>query len=290
MLLPDFAYYRPDSMGEALEIMGRYGGSAKALAGGTDLLANLKRKTVKAEAVVSLDGIDGLNGLSASNGTIEIGPLTRAARLSKDPLVTRFLAVLSQGASVLGSPQVRNRATIGGNLCTARPAGDLLGPLLVLDAKLVLKSAAGQREAPAHEFFTGPGQTVIKPEELLSKVLVKKLGSGQGGAYEKLGLRRAMEISLVNVAAYVELAADGTIAHARVALGAVAPTPMRAFQAEESLRGAKADEESVRRAADLASSEARPIDDHRGTAAYRREVVKALTKRALNRAIAAARG
>lgn len=286
MLLPVFEYHRPNSLAEAFEVLDQYGEKAKVLAGGTDLMVNMKRKVVTPDHVVGLEKLTDLNEIVVSGDRIGIGALTTAASIAASNVLKNGVGIIAEGAGKLGSPQVRSRATIGGNLCTARPAADMPLPLLVLGARVVLAGSNGQREVSLDEFFLGPGQTVVKPGEILTGVVIDKPRPGTGGGYIKLGLRRAMEISLVNVAAAITLDSDGkTIKSAKVALGAVAPTPIRAQQAEKVLAGAMAGDDVFAQAGLAAAQDAKPITDHRGSAEYRREVVAVLTKRALQAAL-----
>jgi carbon-monoxide dehydrogenase medium subunit len=285
MLLPSFEYHQPGSLREIFEVLDHYGARARVLAGGTDLLVTMKKKTVTPEHVVALEGIPELTEIINSHNRISIGSMVTAATLAHSHTITEILPVLGHGAGCLGSPQVRNRATIGGNLCTARPAADLPPPLLALGAQVVLESGVGKRIVPLDLFFLGPGQTVARPEEVMTAVVVDQPEPGTGGGYVKLGLRRALEISLVNVAAVITMESDGrTIKAARVTLGAVAPTPIRSPGAEKVLVGSKAGHDVFEKAGLEAAQDAQPITDHRGSAEYRREMVAVLTGRALQQA------
>ena len=291
MLLPKFAFHQPASVAEALEIMAQYGEQAAIIAGGTDLLVNMKHGKLAPKHLVGLERIAALDEITADNGSLVVGPLLTASALASRDLLTGAAKALALGADALGSPQVRNRATVGGNLCTARPAADMCLPLLTLSAKALLAGASGPRELPLDEFFRGPGQTAKEPGELLTGIRFAKPATGSGAGYQKLGLRKALEIALVNVAATLWLGPDGkTIQAAKVALGAVAPTPMLSPGAEAALVGAAAGEEAFAQAASAAAAEAKPISDHRGSADYRREVVQVLTRRALMQAWQAAVG
>lgn len=290
MLLPRFTYHRPASLDQALAILDQHQGRAAVLAGGTDLLVNMKHKLTSPAHVVGLEALEGLDQIRAQDGHLFLGPLLTAASLAKEPRVLAEATALALGASVLGSPQVRNRATVGGNVCNARPAADMCVPLLALGGSAVLQSAQGSREVPLGEFFLGPGRTVRAAGELLCGLKVPVAQAGAGSGYQKLGLRKALEIALVNVAAYVALEADGrTVKTARVALGAVAPTPMLSPGAAAVLTGQAMGEDLIQRAAQAAAADARPIDDHRGSADFRRQEVKVLTRRALQQAWQAAR-
>ncbi|MBU4275763.1 MAG: xanthine dehydrogenase family protein subunit M [Proteobacteria bacterium] len=289
MLLPSFDYYHPQSLPEALSLLGEMGDQARPLAGGTDLLVNLKLKKLAPKVLLDLSGLEELQGNGTDEGLVSLGALNTASRLaSGGPEVPGLLAM---GAGSLGSPQVRNRATLGGNLVTARPAADICLPLLALGARVVLAGPSGQRQVSLDGYFKGPGYTVKEPGEILTHVLLDAPRPGVGGGYQKLGLRQAMEIALVNVAAHLELEDDGkTVALARVALGAVAPFPMLSPGAAQVLQGAPAGEKIFTEAAEAAAAEARPIDDHRGSAAYRQDMVRTLTLRALRQALSQAQG
>ncbi|MCF8065444.1 MAG: xanthine dehydrogenase family protein subunit M, partial [Desulfarculaceae bacterium] len=284
MLLPTFDYYRPAGLPEALSLLAEMGEDARPLAGGTDLLVNLKLKKAAPKALLDLGSLEELKGNRTDDGKVSLGALNTASRLaSGGPEVPGLLAM---GAGSLGSPQVRNRATLGGNLVTARPAADICLPLLALGATAVLAGPQGEREVPLDGYFQGPGYTVKQPGEILTRVLVGAPRPGVGGGYQKLGLRQAMEIALVNVAVYLELEGDGeTVALARVALGAVAPVPMLSPGAAQALQGTPAGEKIFTEAAEAAAADAKPIDDHRGSAAYRRDMVRTLTLRPLRQAL-----
>jgi carbon-monoxide dehydrogenase medium subunit len=288
MLLPKFDYQAPKSLREACSLLEEYGAKAKLLAGGTDLLVNLKKKTVTPEQIISLNKIKGLNEAMAKQGKgISIGPLATAAYLAENELARGPLQVLAEGAGRLGSPLIRNRATLGGNIVTARPASDLAPPLMALGAVLILKGKDGERELAVEKFFKGPGKTSIKPKEILSRIFIPETDGLAAGAYLKLGSRKTLEISLVNAASFIEIGPDLTIRQARIVLGAVAPVPVRAKTAEKFLKGKKPQGENdplFREAARAAVQDASPITDHRGSAEYRQALIEILTARTLQSA------
>jgi len=293
MLLPRFDYQEPKELKEAVELMDAWGQRAALLAGGTDLLVNLKKGGLKIEQVVYLGRLEGLAGLENRADGLRLGPLVTAAELAGSAAALGPAAVLAEAAGRLGSPLIRNRATLGGNLITARPAADFCPPLLALGASVVLTSRQGERTVALDGFFRGPGQTERRPEEILTSILVPGLGEGCGAAYEKLGARRTLEISIVNAAAYLKLDNDGTIRQAGLIMGAVGPTPLRAALAEDLLVGERPkdpDDPIFSGASLAAANEAQPIDDHRGSAEYRREMVEVLIRRALGRAWLRAQG
>lgn len=283
MLLPTFQYHEPSTLGEACEIMAKLKVDGKVLAGGTDLLVNMKKGIVSPINVVSLDRIGELRKRSFSNGQLRLGACATAAELALSEDIQNHFCALSTGAGGLGSPLIRNLATIGGNLVSARPAADLPPPLIAYSARVVLKKLTGERMVSLDDFFSGPGETVLEPHEILTEIVIEKLPPYSGAGYLKLGIRKTLEISLVNVAASMGLdSRDGAINMARVVLGAVAPVPMRARSAEEILLGEKPGDALFARAGEAAARESEPIDDFRASAAYRRAMVEVLTRRTLH--------
>jgi carbon-monoxide dehydrogenase medium subunit len=291
MLLPKFEYHEPSTLEEALHLMSDLGGNARVLAGGTDLLVRMKLKIDRPTHVISLARVPGMDEIIPRNGhAVSIGSAVTASTLAGHELMRDRFAPLGLAASRLGAPMIRNRATIGGNLVNARPAADLPPPCMVLNADLKLKSAAGERQVSVNEFFLGPGETVIEPHELLLSVHVETPPPWSGGSYIKLGARKTLEISMVNVATLLTLESpDGPIVDARIALGAVAPTPVRAYGAEQLLIGERPSEELFQRAGEVGVGLCSPITDHRGTMEYRCMMIEVLTKRALRSALEQAR-
>lgn len=287
MLLPKFEYHEPSTLEEALQLLSELGGNAKVLAGGTDLLVKMKQKIDKPRHVISVARVPGLAEVIPRNGHgVTVGAGVTAATLSRHELVRDRFEPLALAAARLGAPMIRNRATIGGNLVNGRPAADLPPACMVLDASLKLKSVSGERDVPVHEFFRGPGETVIEPHELLVSINMETPEPWSGGAYIKLGARKTLEISMVNVAVMLTLQSpDGLIVDARIALGAVAPTPVRAFAAEDLLVGAAPSDELFQRAGEVGVGMCSPITDHRGTMEYRCMMIEVLTKRALGVAL-----
>ena len=285
MLLPRFELHRPESVTEACRIMEEYRDQAKVLAGGTDLLVNLKKKKLKPPNVVALDRLDELKKINTRSEGIVIGARARISDILRDKTLNGRVGPLKQAAAVLGSPLIRNLATVGGNLVTARPASDMAPPLIAMAANVVLKSSRGEREILLENFMTGPGESLIEPDEILTEIKVPSVPAESGGGYEKLGLRKALEIGIVNVAAFIALGPDNkTIETARVVLGAVAPTPIRSPQAEAALVGAEAGAETFNEAARASVGDSCAIDDFRGTMEYRCMVLEVLTRRALEKA------
>jgi carbon-monoxide dehydrogenase medium subunit len=198
--------------------------------------------------------------------------------------IRKRFGILAGAAQKLGSPLIRNRATLGGNLVTARPAADTHSPLICLGARIKLTGPSGSREVTAEDFFVGPGESVRKPDEVLTRITIDRIPPRSGGAYLKYGIRKALEIAVVNVGVLLTLTRDHTITSARVALGAVAPKTIRAPGAEKCLIGHPPDEKTIKRAAEAAAAECQPISDIRGSAGYRRMLVEVLTGRAIREA------
>jgi len=289
MLLPKFDYHEASTLAEACEMMAELSGKAKVLAGGTDLLVNMKKKILSPEHLICVERVEEMKGIDVVDGHIRIGASHKVADIAASAQISRSLSALAQGACSLGSPLIRNLATIAGNIASARPAADLPPSLMAYDAEVSLRKKGGERLVKVEELFKGPGETVIGPDEIISEIRVPRPSGPYGAHYIKLDVRRALEISLVNVAVFVLLdEGDGSIKDARIVLGAVAPTPIRAPSAEALLRGEKPEDMLYERAGQAASSDSKPISDFRASAEYRRDMVAVLTKRALRTACKAA--
>lgn len=286
-----FDYLEPKRMDEAVAALAEHGREAALLAGGTDLLVALKADVLRPRVVVNLKRIPGLAEMATENGGIRIGALTTVRAVETSAPINERFPALADAARCLGSVQIRHLATVGGNLCRAAPCSESAPPLMVLRAQVRLDGPRGERTLPLEDFFTGPGQTALAVGEILTEIRVPAPAPGSGAAYLRHSLRPLMDLALVNVAASVTLTRDGrSFADARIVLGSVAPTPIRAPQAEAALRGQAVDEATLERAASLAAEESRPITDVRGTDVYRRAMVRLFTRRALERALARAKG
>jgi carbon-monoxide dehydrogenase medium subunit len=275
-----FEYFEPATLGEAASLLARYAGRAQPLAGGTDLLVELKEQLRRADCVINIKKIPGIAGLSfdARHG-LHIGALATAREVEISPIVLEKYASLAQAARELGSIQVRNRATIVGNVCRASPSADTLPPLIADGAQVMIHGGSGKRQVALEDFFTGPGKTVLRPDELVTEIRVPAPAPRTGKVYIKHGRRKAMELATVGVA--VSLSEKDI----RIVLGAVAPTPIRAKRAEALLRGKTLNEELIEKAAEAAAGESRPIGNVRASAQYRREMVGVLTRRAIRMAM-----
>ncbi len=281
-----FEYVEPNSIQEAVAVLSRYGNEAKVLAGGTDLLAQLKECTLKPRFVVNIKRL-GLEGIAVSpDHGVRIGALTTLHAIEVSPLLREKYSALTQAAHLLGSPQVRNLATVGGNLCHAAPSAETAAPLLSFSASVRMVSPQGERVLPLDSFFTGPGTTILKDGDLVTEIILPDSSPGTRSAYLKHCPRGSMDIAVVGVAAMLVLSSEGgTIERCRIGLGAVAPTPIRAKGAEELLKGKKPTEQLIQEAAEKAAAESDPISDIRATADYRRQMVRVLTTRALKAAL-----
>lgn len=285
-MLPKFDYHEPENMRSALELMSSLKSNAKIIAGGTDILVNMKKGVISPKYLVSLVKMKELFVLEQRKKGIAIGSHVIVSELAESGLLWKNYSLIAKAASVLGSPLIRNRATIGGNIVTARPAADLPPALMAVGAKVELKGKKGRREVSLDEFFLGPGKTVIRADEILTKIIINELPPFTGGDYMKLGHRKALEIAIVAVAARITLdKPQGIIKNVRIILSAVAPQAIHAVTAEKILLNEKPTEKLIERAATLAMQDCRPITDIRGGAEYRKEIVKVLTKRTLANAV-----
>ena len=281
--LPPFDYCQPASLKEALALMGRFDGDVGLLAGGTDLLVAMKEQAPSHRLLLDIKRVPELTAVTTDNGRLCFGAAVTTRAIARSRLVRERIPLLSQALQVLGSMQIGNRATIGGNLCNASPAADSAPPLLVLDASVKLVGEKGERRLPLESFFLAPGKTVLEREILTEIQVPAAPAQGRGGFY-KLGPRGAPEdICIVSVGLFaVPDAARMIWKEVRIALGAVAPTPIRARRAEEAMRGqligGKAGADAARLAAE---KDARPISDLRGSARYRSAMVRLLVERAL---------
>ncbi len=287
----DFDFVQPQTMDEALEILSERGQETKVLAGGTDLVRLLKLGNIDPGLVMSIDRLQELKKIeSTDDGGLNIGALVTMAELARNEQVRKIVPALVKAAGQLGSPLVRNRATIGGNFVNASPCADSAPPCAVMDAVVVLQSKKGKRRLYLHEFMTGPGQTTKQPDEILVQIEIPNPGDHTGSDFQTLSRRKALEITIASSTARVSMDDDGVITHARVCLGSVAPTWLLSKGAQTVLEGQKPDDELVQLACDAAVKDASPIDDLRAAAQYRRMMVEVLTRRALVGAIEQAGG
>jgi CO/xanthine dehydrogenase FAD-binding subunit len=283
-----FDLVTPRSVDECLAVLADRGPDTKLVAGGTDLLPQMKNGVVKPARVVDLSGVAALRVLAPDDGRgFRIGAAVSARQLERDARLRAAYASIAESGALVGSIQVRNLATVGGNICNAAPSADMAPPLVALDAEAVIAGPRGRRRVPVASFFLGVRRTVLEADELLLEFLVPQPGPRSGGSYLRHTPRRELDIAVVGVASQVTLA-DGVCAKARIALAAVAPIPVRATAAEQALEGQPLTPERIEHAATLAVEAARPISDQRGSAEFRRHLVRVLTRRTLNTALARA--
>jgi carbon-monoxide dehydrogenase medium subunit len=298
-----FDYFKPKSIEEALTLLAQYGEKAKLIAGGTDVIVMMKQKTMAPDVLISLQGIPGLNQIKY-NGSLSIGPMVTHRMIEKSELIKKDFSALADAVGWLGSIQIRNVATIGGNICTAAPSADTVTPLLVLGTQVKIKSLKEERSVPLEEFFKGPGETVLKAGELIKELIIPKPLPNTGSAYYKLQRRLALDLPILGVSVLLSLDKNkitcsdmlctaspiSSILHkmeednlvckeVKIALGVAAPTPLRVTKAESLIRGKKLSDELLEEVANTASQEAQPRDSIRGEAWYRRDMIKVLVKR-----------
>jgi carbon-monoxide dehydrogenase medium subunit len=272
-------YERPVTLDEALEILAAHGGNARIVAGATDLLLEMQRKVRRVEILVDLSAISGLSEITIDEGTVTLGPLVTHRQVITSDIVINGGLPLAQASLEVGSAQLRNRATVAGNLVTASPANDTISALIALDATVTLTSTAGSRVVHLDEFYTGVRLTVMKPDEIMTAISFKELTGSSSGVFAKVGLRSAQAISVVHAAIVLEHDAE-TVTAARIALGSVAPTIVLATAAD-LLVASELTEDVITRCADAAADEVHPIDDVRATAVYRSDMVRVAVGRML---------
>ncbi len=280
--LPRFDYIVPKTLDEALKTLNKYKGVSRLLAGGTDLIPQLKKREIDApQWVVDLKEIDGLDAITYDGDGLRIGPLATINAIAQSPAVKEHYPILAQAALSMASPQVRNRGTFAGNICSAVPSADSAPSLLALSASVKIRGLKKERIVPMEKFFTGPRSTVLKANEMVLEIIVPKPIPASRGVYLKLSPRHSMDLAIVGVAA-VGVCKNGICKDIKIALGAVAPTPVRAPIAEAMLQGKPVTPALINEAAKNAVTQCSPIDDHRASQEYRCDMIYVLTKRALN--------
>ncbi len=274
-------YYTVTTLAEALQLLAEHRERARIVAGGTDLMIELERGArPDVDALIDITRVPGLDDITQRGDSIRLGPLVTHNHVCGDPITVEHALPLAQACWEVGAPQIRNRATIAGNLITASPANDTISPLIALDAEVTLASVDGERTVALSQFYTGLRKTVMRPNEMLTSIQFDALGENERGMFYKLGLRRAQAISVINVAVVLGFAGE-TISHAAIALGSVAPTIIRVPVAEHALIGRPLSPEAIAEAARLAAATPTPINDVRSTAEYRTEMIRVLVARTL---------
>jgi len=277
-----FDYYKPQTSGEAFKLMEKHKGCARYIAGGTDILVRIKHGVMRPDALVSLTGIGELRGIQHNKG-VTLGSMTLIRELERDPVLAREYPVLAQAAGVLASPQIRNVATLGGNLGNAAPSADCAPPLMVLDALLTIEGPGSKREVPIDGFFLGPGRTCCDSLEILTRISIPPPADKTGMAFLKVG-RVSQDIAVINAAALLVME-KGVCRKCRLAVGAVAPVPLRLKGIETVIEGQEICDELLDRVGKMVEQEVSPITDIRSTEEYRRVVTGVMVRRAIRQAL-----
>ncbi|GBD10836.1 Carbon monoxide dehydrogenase medium chain [bacterium HR23] len=289
MVCAPFTYHRPSSLRQAIALLQRLGEEAKVLAGGQSLIPVMKMRLAQPQHLIDLGGIQGLSYIREARGAVRIGALTTHAEVEASDLLKRRLPVLAETASLIGDMQVRNRGTIGGSVAHADPAADYPATLLALDARFKVVGPEGTRTVPASQFFPGPFTAALKPGEVVTEVQVPLPPQGSGASYQKFA-NKASRFAVVGVCAFISLNARGTIRSARLGVTGAADHPFRATAAEEALQGARPEERVFQRASRLVTQGVECVADVHGSAEYRAWLCQVLARRALETALARARG
>jgi len=282
--IPSLNYHRPGTLKECLDLIRTFKSNSKILAGGTDLIPAFRagRLFMSQEGhLIDVNGVKELDYIREEQGTIKIGALTRLAEVESSQVIRKRVPVLGQAIAQMGSLQIRNLATIGGNLCNASPAADSAIPLLALDSIVKVANSERERLIPLKDFFTGPGKTVLSDDEMLVEIQIPLSNASGSWVFYKLGRRNAFTLSVVSIGVYVEKEGN-RVRNARIALGAVAPTPMRAYNGEKYIMSKHLEREVIEETGRIVSEETKPISDVRASAFYRRQMAFILTKKALN--------
>lgn len=278
--LKAFSHLDSRTTEEALSYLSKYGQESKIIAGGTDLLVMMKTGKASPKYLIDIKGISDLDFIKCDETSLEIGPSTKINTILQSDLIRKHFPVLAEAAETLGSNQIRNRATLGGNICNASPSGDMLPPLLCLDATAFILGPSGIRTVKLEQFFTGPRETILSDNEILTKIEIARPRNNPVAVYLKHCFRKALDLAIVGVAVKFELN-NGRYSNIRIALGGVAPTPMRAKMTERLLENEGIDETTIEKASKIVTKEISPVSDVRGTAEYRVGMTKVLLKRGL---------
>ena len=283
-----FEFFEPKTVEEASDLLIQYGGEAELLGGGTDLIIGMKERTMTPKYVISLEYVPYLTGVAYDDYMgLWVGAMTKMRAIERSSIVRERYTALAEGAEEVGSIQIRNLATLGGNIAHGSPAADTAAALLALDARVEIVSREGNREVPIADFFLGPGQTALQTGEILKGFSMSPRPANSGSQYLKHKIRQVMDLAFVGVATSVSLN-NGAVADTKIGLAAVAPKPIRATDAEAIISGNSVSDEILQQAAGAAAAQSSPISDLRCTAEHRREIVAALTKQTAATALARA--
>ncbi len=284
--MKDFEYEQPQSLAEAVQLVQEHQGAARLLAGGTDLIDQVRMGRYQPDYVIDIKKIPELNVLEHSSEGLRIGAAVPCYKIYGDKEIVKQYSALTDSCTIIGGTQIQSRASVGGNLCNSGPAGDSIPSLIALDATCVIAGSQGERTVPVADFCTGPGKNVLKPGELLVELRFPARPAHSSSHFRRFIPRNEMDIAVVSVGASVVLDDKGeTIVSARIALGAVGPKVINAVEAADALAGQPVNEDSIQKAAEIAISLATPITDMRGTKEYRLHLTGVLTKRVLLKAI-----
>ena len=285
MSLPQFKFLMPTSLSEACALLEKHQGKIKIKAGGTDMIVRLSHRAVKPDFLMTIKKIPDLNGISYSpKEGLTIGALALLREVEISPLILEKAPMLARAAQATATVQIRNMGTVMGNVCNASPSADNIPTLVAMNAKIVAASGSDEREIPIDEFFLGPGRSALKANEIAVAIKVPALADRSGTSYQKISARSKVDIAAVNIGALITLDKTGKCQAARISMGAVGPTPLRATQAEEFLLGKEITDETLAEAGRLAAEDASPISDVRASREYRKLMVEVLTTRALKEA------
>jgi carbon-monoxide dehydrogenase medium subunit len=283
-----FEYHAPERLEEAFDILRKHPGESTFLAGGTDLIVKMKQRLIEPKRLINLKNIKELSGVEENNSRIHIGALTKLRTLERCHHVMEMLPLLRETVSAMGSVQVRNMATVGGNLCNASPAADSAVALIALGADAHIAGPNVKRSLPLEEFFRGSGSSVLEKDEILTGISVPVPKENSKEAFFKIG-RTNLDIAVVNVAVHLRMEGD-IIKNCRVVMGSVAPVPLRLIAVENYLNGKKATDDTFKRAGEIGSDKIKPITDIRATADYRKTASKGLIREALSTACGRVKG
>jgi carbon-monoxide dehydrogenase medium subunit len=284
MIPQAFEYESPATVGEAVELLQRYGSDAKILSGGHSLIPMMKLRLSTPDRIIDISGIKGLEYIREEEGFLKIGALTKEAALEESPLVVRKYPLLFDAAKMIADPSVRNRATVGGNLAHGDAANDHPAVMLALRAQIVATGPKGQRTIPVDEFFLGFFTTALESDEILTEIRIPVPPAGSGGAYRKME-RKVGDYATAAAAVQLTIDGNGVCQNIGIALTNVSAAPMRAQRSEEAIRGRKLTDELIKQAAIMAGQDCDPNPDLRGSVEYKRSIVKTLTERAIKTAI-----